>query len=134
MKRSQTSKNKTEKKASSRRSAERAVMRRGVFVFVSLLGLIGCGSGGLPPGGNYATLSGLVTDAATGAPIPGATITVLTVLTTTTTATGAYTLGNIPTGQLDGAVSAPNYRGQTIGGTSLAPGERRTLNIQLQHS
>jgi hypothetical protein len=109
------------------------MVRRRALLLAALFVLAGCG-GGLPPGGNYATLTGTVTDAATGAPIAGATVTVLTVLTSTTTATGTYTIANVPSGQLDGSVSAPNYVGQTIAGTSLAAGERRTLNFQLQHS
>ncbi len=109
------------------------MLRRRAFLVASVALLVGCG-GGLPPAGNYATLTGSVTDAATGAPIAGAVVTVLTVLTAVTTATGTYTIANIPTGQLDGSISAPNYQGQSIGGTSLAAGERRTLNFQLQHS
>ncbi|MDE3110243.1 MAG: carboxypeptidase regulatory-like domain-containing protein, partial [Acidobacteriota bacterium] len=65
-----------------------------------------------------ATLIGTVVDAATKAPISGASI-VLGASTTTTSATGQFTLAGLTPGSFSLTVSAPNYQTLTVTGTSV---------------
>lgn len=95
------------------------------------LGLAGCGLG-LPPAGNYASLTGIVSDASSGAAIPGAIVTVNGVLTAQTDAKGAYHVPVIPTGPWSYAVSAPGYvTAQSDQPDQLGPGEKRTFSVKL---
>jgi hypothetical protein len=106
------------------------------FVFALALAgttLAGCGPQ-VPPVGNYATVFGQVTDAASNAPVAGASVTVNFVLTATTDANGNYRIANVPTGPWSWSASASNY--QSSGNTNtppLMPGEQRNFPIQLTH-
>ncbi len=102
------------------------------FLLVVVLACAGCGEAGLPPAGKYATISGRVLDAVTNAPIPGATITLLVVLTGTSASDGTFKIANVPTGQLDGSVSAPGYATYQITGESVAAGQSLPLTITLK--
>lgn len=105
-----------------------------VLAFASLL-VAGCGSA-LPPAGNYATISGRITDAATGVGIAGATVVVNVVLSATTDAAGAYRIVSVPTGSWEYAVSGPaNYANiATVDNPApLLPGETRSLDLALGH-
>jgi len=77
----------------------------------AILALPACSTQALPKG-DYGTVHGLV-KSNSGAPIPGAQITIDTVLQASTAADGSYTIGNVPA---DGpststmvAISAPGY-------------------------
>jgi len=96
-----------------------------------MLVLVACG-GGLPPAANYGRISGVVTDAATGAPIVGAVVTVNSVLSSTPTgADGKYTLYPIPTGAFEYSATAPGYASLPTGQDTVDPGATKTINIQL---
>jgi len=95
--------------------------------------LAGCGPA-IPPAGNYATVSGRVTDAVTGAGVAGTTISVNVVLSGTSDANGNYRVTNVPTGPWSYSVQAPagyNSPAGSDSNTPLAPGETRTLDISL---
>lgn len=97
--------------------------------------LAGCGPA-IPPAGNYASVSGRVTDAATGAGLAGALVIVNVVLTATTASDGTYRVVSVPTGSWEYAVQAPpNYASvSTVDNPApLMPGEARTLNVTLAH-
>lgn len=78
-----------------------------VFAFSAL---VACDDSSLPPGGTYATVSGIVVDAVTKAPVAGASVTVDTVLSATTDASGKFTFKQVPSGDFDYAVQAEGYR------------------------
>ncbi len=80
-------------------------------LLVCTLALAACGGPGVPQAQQYATVSGTVVDAATNAPIAGATVTVDTVNTATTGTNGAFSIGNLPNGPVEYAASAgPIYQ------------------------
>jgi|SRR5579872_3653140 len=96
--------------------------------------LIACGSNSIPPTVNYATLTFTVTDAATGAPIAGATVIVNTVLSATTNSSGVASIYPVPPGAYDYTVSAPGY--QTVNGPPNAtapPGTTQPVAVALHH-
>ncbi len=107
-------------------------MRRLRFLTASAaFALAGCGLG-LPPAGNYASISGKVTDAATGAALPNAVVTVNGVLSSQTDAQGAYKIPVVPTGPWSYAVSAPGYATQQSDEPDqLMPGEKRAFAVKL---
>ncbi len=107
-------------------------MRRSSFlVALGAVGLAGCGLG-LPPAGNYASISGKVTDAATGAALPNAVVTVNGVLSSQTDAQGAYRIPVVPTGPWSYAVTAPGYATmQSDQPDQLMPGEKRAFPVKL---
>jgi hypothetical protein len=114
------------------------IARRVLFSFASLsiaAVLTGCGPTAIPSAEQYASVSGIVRDSASGAPIAGATVTVNFVLPSTTGADGRYAIANIPNGPWSYAASAPNY--QSVSSTNpppLSPGEKRTnFDISLVH-
>ena len=96
--------------------------------------LAACGPA-LPPAGNYATVSGRVTDATSGAGVAGAIVTVNVVLAATSDASGNFRIANVPTGDWDYAVQPPNgyLNPASVVPAPLAPGESRTLAIVLTH-
>jgi len=101
----------------------------------TLLALAACGSPAVPPAEQYATISGTVVDAATNAPISGATVTVNVVLTTSTAANGSFSITNIPNGPLECVASAPNYAQNTSWcAAPLAPGQKLSVTVPLTHS
>jgi len=109
------------------------------LTFVLALGfafLTGCDSG-IPPAGNYATVSGQVVDAVTGAAVAGASV-VLNggVLTAQTDANGNFRVTPVPTGDWDYVVTAAGYvsTGLLSNPAPLGPGEQRIIRVQLTHS
>ncbi|GAC1302364.1 MAG: hypothetical protein NVSMB19_11620 [Vulcanimicrobiaceae bacterium] len=95
--------------------------------------LASCGPA-IPPAGNYATVSGRIVDAGTGAGIAGATVVVNVVLSAITDASGTYRVVSVPTGSWEYAVQAPPPYASiaTVDNPPpLTPGEARTLNLSL---
>ena len=108
---------------------------RAAFVLIFAgVALSGCGPQ-VPPAGNYATVYGVAVDAASNAPIPGATVTVNVVSTANTDSSGNFRISTIPSGPWQWQAQAPNYqpKGDT-GPIPLMAGEQRYLAIQLQHT
>jgi hypothetical protein len=111
-----------------------SVTRLRCVLAVVTFALAGCGPA-VPPVGNYATVSGRVTDAATGAGLAGATLTVNIVLVATTDANGNFKIAPVPTGDWQYQVTPPpNYAAPgPVTPAPLGPGEQRTLDIALTH-
>ncbi|GAC1306409.1 MAG: hypothetical protein NVS2B3_14950 [Vulcanimicrobiaceae bacterium] len=109
------------------------VVARAGFLLACVALVAGCGSA-LPPVGNYATIAGRVTDAATGAPLAGATVLVNSVLSATTDANGTYRIVTVPTGSWSYSASGPARYGVVAADNPppLGPGEARTLDIALR--
>jgi hypothetical protein len=107
---------------------------RGTILWSMALALLaGCGSG-LPPAGNYATVSGTVVDAATNQGIAGASVSVNGgVLVAQTDGSGSFRVSPVPTGDWDYTASATGYTstGLVTSVAPLAPGEQRIITIQL---
>jgi hypothetical protein len=102
------------------------------LVFMGVI-LGGCAPG-LPPVGNYATVSGQVVDAATSQGIAGATVSVNGgVLTAVTDAGGNFRVAPVPTGDWDYTVFAQGYSstGLITSVAPLSPGEQRIITITL---
>jgi hypothetical protein len=112
------------------------VVRLVMFAFAT--SVLGACSSPIPPQGNYATISGTVTDATTGKGISDAVVVVNAVQFATTDADGRFRIANVPAGLFDYGVS------QTPAGFTapapvdnappLQPGEQRSIAIVLQHS
>jgi hypothetical protein len=105
------------------------------LAFAAVLGCLiaSCGQG-IPPAGNYATVSGTVVNASTGAGIAGANVSINGgVLVAQTDAGGNFHLTPVPTGDWDYTVSATGYAstGLVTNLAPLAPGEQRVVTIQL---
>ncbi|HEV3091284.1 MAG TPA: carboxypeptidase-like regulatory domain-containing protein [Candidatus Cybelea sp.] len=94
------------------------------------LGMQGCNTDSLPPAAGYASIAGVVVDAATNAPINGAVITLDTVLNATTDATGHFSFDKVPSGIADYAVTATGYQALNSSAT-IEPGKPFTLNLTL---
>ena len=112
-----------------------ALPRLGFIAALLATALASCGPA-IPPAGNYATVSGRVTDAATGAGIANATVTVNVVLAATTDSSGNFRIVNVPTGLWDYNVTAPTgfiSPGAVDNPPPLMPGEARTITIILTH-
>jgi hypothetical protein len=110
------------------------VARPGFVLALAAASLAGCGPA-VPPAGDYATVFGVVTDSRSGAPIPGASITVDVVYTATTDANGSFRISSVPTGPWAYVITATKYS-QAAGGDNppdLAPGEQRGLSVALVH-
>ena len=79
----------------------------------------------LPPAPQPLTLTGRVTDASTGAPLPGATLTATSgtvTLTATSGTDGRYTIADLPAGMVTIVVSATGFFTQTIQATAPLAG------------
>ncbi|MBV9495001.1 MAG: carboxypeptidase regulatory-like domain-containing protein, partial [Acidobacteria bacterium] len=85
---------------------------------------------------NPGTVNGTVTDALTGAPLAGATVTITqngNTLTTTTDANGRYSLtGVVPNVPATITASAPNYQSSTPSTVTVPAGGSATRDITLQ--
>lgn len=100
----------------------------------ALAALVGCNDSALPPGGTYQSISGVVVDAATNAPVVGATVTVDTVLTATTDASGKFSFSKVPVGEVDYAVTPPAntpYKATPSQTAHLLPDKPLALTITL---
>ncbi|MBV9440648.1 MAG: carboxypeptidase regulatory-like domain-containing protein [Candidatus Eremiobacteraeota bacterium] len=96
--------------------------------------LAGCGGPQIPPAQNYATIAGRVYDASSNQPVSGVTVRVDVVLVATSGSDGMYKVANVPIGQYELSVSAP--QGYTVSGSvptqgSVAAGESVTIDIPL---
>ena len=112
-----------------------SVARLTLFLGLVLTFVAGC-SPQIPPAANYATVSGHVTDAASGAALANAVVTVNSVLSSTTDSSGSYRIITVPTGPWDYRVQAPpNYVSPVAvdNAPPLTPGEQRTVDIPLTH-
>lgn len=95
-----------------------------------LITTAGCNNDALPPAAGFASVSGIIVDAATNAPVAGAVITIDTVLTATTDAAGKFSIEKVPSGIADYAVQAKGY--QTLASTTdIEPGKPFQLNLTL---
>jgi hypothetical protein len=99
-------------------------------VALLLFGTQGCNTDSLPPASGFATVTGVIVDATTNAPIAGAVITIDTVLSATTDAAGKFSIERVPSGIADYAVQAKGY--QTLASTTnVEPGKPFQLNLTL---
>lgn len=109
-----------------------------VGVTALLLALAACGSNGIPASINYATLNFTVTDAATGAPIAGARVTVdsTSQLGGFTSSNGTLSVSPVPPGSYNYAVSASGYQpindAPPPGPSTISPGAMLTIAVPLQ--
>jgi len=95
-----------------------------------LVGTQGCNTDALPPAAGFATVTGVIADGATNAPIAGASVTIDTVLTATTDAAGKFSIDKVPSGIADYAVQAKGY--ETLASTTdIEPGKPFVLNLTL---
>lgn len=78
---------------------------------------------------NTAVVSGTVSDASSGRPIPGATVTIEAVTTSETDRQGAFALADVPWGDHDLAVAAPGFKADAI---ALSVSGRLTQTVALQ--
>jgi len=101
---------------------------------ILLVGLAGCGGPAIPPAQSYATLTGLVYDVATKAPVAGAVLTGSVILTSTSGADGKYKIANFPIGPNELQVTAPaGYVAvQPLYSISPQKGETLTVDIPLK--
>jgi Carboxypeptidase regulatory-like domain len=110
-------------------------MKRCAAAFYTAIALLliataGCNSDSLPPAAGFASVSGVVVDSSTNAPIAGAVVTIDTVLTATTDAAGKFSIEKVPSGIADYAVTAKGY--QTLSSTAnIEPGKPFQLNLTL---
>ena len=107
---------------------------RFAFALSFVMAMAGCDSG-VPPAGRYATVSGRVTDATSGAAIVGATVVVNGVLSTKTDASGTYKITPVPTGPWSYSVEAGTKYATANSDveTPLTPGEQRNFPVSLKH-
>ncbi|MDQ2680272.1 MAG: carboxypeptidase-like regulatory domain-containing protein [Candidatus Eremiobacteraeota bacterium] len=94
--------------------------------------LVACNDSDLPPTAKYASVTGVVVDRGTNAPIANAVVTIDTVLTMTTTADGKFNFVNVPAGDVDYTVQAPGYAAFTSS-IRVEPDKSATLNVVLNH-
>ena len=108
-------------------------LARSVF-FCALVAFVATGCGpAVPPAGSYATIQGVVTDAGTGQPLAGVTVT-YSVLSVTTGADGKYKLFPVPPGPITAVTaSLQSYQGYTSAELTLAPGQVLKQDIALTH-
>jgi hypothetical protein len=103
------------------------------FYLVSALMLLaapGCNADQLPPASGFASVTGIVVDATSNAPVAGATVTIDTVLTATTDAAGKFSIDKVPSGIADYSVQANGYQTLTST-TNVEPGKPFQLNLTL---
>jgi hypothetical protein len=95
-----------------------------------LFGVQACNADSLPPAAGFATVTGVVVDATTNAPVAGAIVTIDTVLTATTDASGRFTIEKVPSGIADYGVQAKGYQ-PLAATTNVEPGKPFQLNVTL---
>jgi N-acetylneuraminic acid mutarotase len=78
----------------------------------------------------HGNITGEVTDASTGKPVAGATVTATGGYTATTTSNGDYDIG-VPAGSYDMTVSDYGYQGGTASGIQVTDGSTETENFAL---
>ncbi len=101
-----------------------------LMIALLLFGTQGCNNDALPPASGFASVTGVIIDAATNAPIAGAVVTIDTVLTATTDAAGRFSINKVPSGIADYSVQAKGY--QTLASTAdVEPGKPFQLNLTL---
>jgi Carboxypeptidase regulatory-like domain len=110
-------------------------MKRSAGAFYLAIALLlldtpACNTNSLPPASGFATVTGIVVDAATNAPIAGAVVTIDTVLTTTTDAAGKFSIERVPSGITDYSVQAKGYQ-PLASTTNVEPGKPFQLNLTL---
>jgi hypothetical protein len=104
------------------------------FALASAAALLGGCGPAIPPAGDYATVSGVVTDSVSGAPIAGASVKIDVVFSATTDANGSFRIANVPNGPWEYSVEAQNYDASASDQLDpLAPGEARALPVALVH-
>jgi hypothetical protein len=105
---------------------------RARYLVISMLLVVasGCNADQLPPPAGYASVSGVIVDGTTNAPIAGAVVTIDTVLTATTDASGKFSIDKVPSGITDYAVQATGYQPLTAT-TNVEPGKPFQLNLTL---
>ena len=101
-----------------------------LMIALLLFGTQGCNNDALPPASGFTSVTGVIVDAATNAPIAGAVVTIDTVLTATTDAAGRFSVNKVPSGIADYSVQAKGY--QTLASTAdVEPGKPFQLNLTL---
>lgn len=95
----------------------------------ALVFLAGCNDSSLPPGATYATVSGLVVDSASKAPVAGATVTLDTILTVTSDKDGKFSQP-VPSGDFDYSVTSDGYKAISASG-HVDPGKTLSITIEL---
>jgi hypothetical protein len=95
--------------------------------------MAGCGGGGGDtPLVTTGTITGTVTNSATSAPIPGATVATGTGgFSATTASNGTYTISNVPSGTYTLTASAPGFTSKTQGSVNVALNATTTQNFSL---
>jgi len=107
--------------------------RHAALAFVAallLLATTGCNDDSLPPASGFASVSGVIVDGKTNAPIAGAVVTIDTILTATTDAAGKYSIARVPSGIADYGVEAKGYQSLTST-ANIEPGKPFALNLTL---
>lgn len=100
---------------------------------LGIVSLAACNTDELPPPGQYASVSGVITDGVSHKPIAGAVVTIDSVLTATTDASGAFSFEKVPAGTLDYTVTAHGYA--QLSATAIAePAKTFTLTAALTRS
>ncbi|HYL27325.1 MAG TPA: carboxypeptidase-like regulatory domain-containing protein [Candidatus Nitrosotalea sp.] len=105
----------------------------GFAVALLLLGTAGCNDDSLPPASGFASVSGIIVDGKTNAPIANAVVTIDTVLTATTDAAGKFSIERVPSGIADYGVQAKGYQSLTST-ANIEPGKPFALNLTLAQS
>jgi len=110
-------------------------MRMFARTFVTAAVLIGalaaCNTDALPPAGLHGTITGLVLDRATNAPIVGAHVTVDAILVAVTGDDGKFTIENVPSGDFDFTIEAKGYA--TYNGSARTDADKPfALNLTLE--
>ncbi|HEY6449794.1 MAG TPA: carboxypeptidase-like regulatory domain-containing protein [Candidatus Cybelea sp.] len=101
-----------------------------LMIALLLFGTQGCNNDALPPASGFTSVTGVIVDAASNAPIAGAVVTIDTVLTATTDAAGRFSVNKVPSGIADYSVQAKGY--QTLASTAdVEPGKPFQLNLTL---
>jgi hypothetical protein len=112
------------------------LVHRTVLLALAAICIAGCNDG-LPPVGHYAVVSGRVVDAATGAGITNATVSLNGgTLTQASDENGNFKFTPVPSGDWDYTASAAGYAQLPLvtNAPALNPGETRTVTIALTHS